>query len=405
MSKEQPVLSETGTAGRPLKVFVSYAHDSPRHKDDVRALAGVLEQCGMSVTLDQWSSPGRQDWSSWATGGMSEADYVVVVASPDYKRAGDGLGASPVNRGVQSEAALLRDLLHSDRATWLPRLLPVVLPGHSVAEIPLFLQPYTADHYVIEEISTAGVEDLLRAITRQPAYVRPARGPVPVLPPRSTSTGTGPWAPLSRPAAVSWRGELVGTGHLHAPALEVAVVPVGELNRIRVTVLEALARRLATEGRANGLFDVAEQLAIGSSDQAAWAWAADQSRRPVGIAVLRSGQRLTWSGLPKATLGRVLIRADVVSRIADSLRVLMSLDLPEPVRVAPAVALEPLSMTRIGTRQDLTASSAPLHMTQPPHLRLPTEEEFTPAQLRAEAEDVAQELTSRLFATFRRECR
>lgn len=68
----------------------------------------------------------------------------------------------------------------------------------------------------------------------------------------------------------------------------------------------------------------------------------------------------------------------------------MSLDLPEPVRVAPAVALEPLSMTRIGTRQDLTASSAPLHMTQPPHLRLPTEEEFTPAQLRAEAEDVAQ---------------
>ncbi len=63
--------------------------------------------------------------------------------------------------------------------------MPVVLPGRSVAEIPSFLQPNTADHYIIKDFTVAGAEDLLRHLTRQPPYQRPDPGQAPVLPVRS----------------------------------------------------------------------------------------------------------------------------------------------------------------------------------------------------------------------------
>jgi hypothetical protein len=69
--------------------------------------------------------------------------------------------------------------LHSDRAEWLPRLLPVVLPNGSVRDIPLFLQPQIADHYLVREFTVAGAENLLRAIFRRPAYWRSERGAEP----------------------------------------------------------------------------------------------------------------------------------------------------------------------------------------------------------------------------------
>jgi hypothetical protein len=144
-------------------VFASYAHDSAAHKEHVLTLAKLLIASGVAVTLDQLAKR-RRDWSSWATKEMTSADYILVVASPEYRRAGDGHGPPALNRGVQYETAVLRDLLHSDRETWLPRLLPVVLPGHEISEIPLFLQPHTADHYLIDELTTYGIRELLEVI-------------------------------------------------------------------------------------------------------------------------------------------------------------------------------------------------------------------------------------------------
>ncbi|MEV6824026.1 toll/interleukin-1 receptor domain-containing protein [Amycolatopsis sp. NPDC051102] len=167
------------------EVFLSYAHDDPGHKETVRTLAELLVRNGIDADMDQWAGPGRQDWQAWATGLITKADFVLIIASPAYRRAGDGLAKTGDNRGVQAESATIRDLLHQDRRTWTARLLPVVLPGHEIDEIPLFLQPYCADRYHVTELSDAGIEELLRALTGQPRYVRPELGAVPHLPPRS----------------------------------------------------------------------------------------------------------------------------------------------------------------------------------------------------------------------------
>ncbi len=193
-------------------VFVTYAHDDEPHKTAVLTLSELLVRNGIDVGLDLWSDEVRRDWGAWATERITTAGFVLVVASPGYRRAGDGLANPTGRRGVQAEAALIRDLLHRDRRTWTPKLLPVVLPGHDIEDVPLFLQPSCADHYVITELTDAGVEDLLRTITGQPRRVRPPLGDVPVLPPGDQPTRRGnssrtPCRKSSRASAVSarWR--------------------------------------------------------------------------------------------------------------------------------------------------------------------------------------------------------
>lgn len=164
-------------------VFVSYSHDTAKHMTAVLAFAELLAGNGIQVEIDQWAGVERRDWGAWATRHIAEADFVIVVASHDYRRVGDGFVATAQNRGTQSEAAIIRDRLHSDRATWVPKVLPVVLPGHTVDEIPLFLQPYLVDHYIVTELTDRGITDVLRVITGQPKRVRPVRGTLPALPP------------------------------------------------------------------------------------------------------------------------------------------------------------------------------------------------------------------------------
>jgi hypothetical protein len=196
-------------------VFVSYAHDDEAHRRAVLAPADLLERNGLEVVLDQWAEGDRKDWGAWADEHIRSADFVLVIASPDYRRVGDGTVRTTDNRGVQSEAALIRELLHDHREAWLPKMLPVVLPGRSVDEIPTFLQPRSADHYEVPALDQNGVEHLLRTITGQPNRVPPPRGQVPHLPPRPLETSIAPqggeprWAVIAEPAAVQWREGLL----------------------------------------------------------------------------------------------------------------------------------------------------------------------------------------------------
>jgi hypothetical protein len=180
-------------SGQHPKVFISYTHDSDQHCQQVRGFATLLVDSGIDVELDQWATGPRQDWQAWATRGMTESDYVVVIASEGYRRMGDGNGPGDLNLGGQSEAALLRDLLQGSRRTWTSKILPVVLPGQGIEGIPLFLQPHAADRYPVDSLTRESAEDLLRTITRQPRHLRPPLGKPLVLPPKS--------GPGARPSA------------------------------------------------------------------------------------------------------------------------------------------------------------------------------------------------------------
>jgi hypothetical protein len=177
------------SAERSVRVFIAYAHDDEHHVESVRAFAEFLALCGLDVRLDQWALEERRDWYQWAGEQLRLADYVIIVASPMCRRVADGEVEKTRHLGLQSEMGQIRELLHSDRAAWTRKLLPVVLPGGSVSGIPLFLQPWTADHYQVKELTVPGAEDLIRVVTRQAPYQRHAASPLLVLPPRLTAQG------------------------------------------------------------------------------------------------------------------------------------------------------------------------------------------------------------------------
>src|SRR5437899_1278633 len=157
-------------------VFVSYAHDDADHRRMVLELAQFLTRKGIWVDLDVWSTEKRRDWAAWASARMSKADYVLVIASARYRLAGTGDSAENAHRGARYEAGILRELLYGDPRTWRRRVLPVVLPGHALSELPVFLQPHTNSHFIIPSIDDAGIDELFRVITGQPRDRRPPLG-------------------------------------------------------------------------------------------------------------------------------------------------------------------------------------------------------------------------------------
>lgn len=185
-----------------LTAFVCYAHDSPEHKHAVLQLAELLVHNGMTVTVDQLVDARRRDWGQWAIDHISAADFVLIVASPDLKAAADACPRTRRNLSVRSELSVIRDLLHRDREIWIAKLLPVLLPGGELADIPLFLQPHSADHYWVRDFTVAGAEDLLRTLTGQARRVPPCRGTVPLLPPLPSALAEPTTSPLAPPTHV-----------------------------------------------------------------------------------------------------------------------------------------------------------------------------------------------------------
>jgi hypothetical protein len=289
-------------------VFVSYVQESRQHQHDVLAFASFLRGQGVDAVLDVWSADARHDWYAWAIREMTGAEYVIVVASPMYGTVGDGSGPADRYRGVQSEATLLRDLLHGDRATWMPRILPVLLPGHGIESIPLFLSPHTHSHFRVEAYTVVGAEALLRVIHGRPGHVPPPVLPPPELPSRSV------------PVPVVWRaGMPVETGR-RPGAVEVHLVP-GE----RMGPYSAQDVRRALSDVASRISGDVGNVRLDPSESAAWVTSND-----TGLIVLREGQRSAEFALPASG-------ADgLVAALADHIQLLTEVGLPCPAAWIPA---------------------------------------------------------------------
>lgn len=163
---------------KPPRVFISYAHDNPDHRALVIRFATVLRtELGIDAQLDSWYEHSRRDWSQWAIQQLADADFVMAIASPAFRERIDGQGDPSVGRGARFEGSILRDLLTKDQPTWVRRILPVVLPGNAIADIPQALSPYSATHYVISDFTADGLRELSTALVGDGSPIQPELGP------------------------------------------------------------------------------------------------------------------------------------------------------------------------------------------------------------------------------------
>ena len=190
----------------PPRVLISYAHASPAHVEAVRELWVLLRSQGIDAKLDLPAAEQRQDWAVWMMAEVQAADYVLVVASPEYRDRAEGSAAPDEGRGVQFEARLIRDEFYRDQEAGTRRFLPVLLDGFSTADIPIFLGRETATHYSVSEMTPAGVQRLVRLLTDQPWEIEPQLGDRPDLSPRGPIT---PWDPTGLAAPPILAHEIV----------------------------------------------------------------------------------------------------------------------------------------------------------------------------------------------------
>ena len=59
------------------KVFISYSHDSPEHKQWVLELGTKLRHNGVDVTLDQWDLTPGDDFARFMEFGVRDFDRVL----------------------------------------------------------------------------------------------------------------------------------------------------------------------------------------------------------------------------------------------------------------------------------------------------------------------------------------
>jgi hypothetical protein len=164
-----PVDAPGEARGARPRVFVSYAHESGAHTAAVTEFCAFLAARGLDVRFDRQGLYERRNWDRWINTQIRRADYVIVIASPAYRAAGDGTLAKGERLGVQFEYDRLVDLLHRSGEEWTRKILPVVLPGRSPEEIPLSFLPGIADHYLVTGITEEGTARLLRVLLHRAA--------------------------------------------------------------------------------------------------------------------------------------------------------------------------------------------------------------------------------------------
>ncbi|MBT2208732.1 SEFIR domain-containing protein [Actinomadura sp. NEAU-AAG7] len=157
------------------RVFISYAHDTPWHEQNAIKFADLLAEVGVDVHMDKLADPARQNWWIWGEGEIKSGDFTTVVASPLCKAVAEGRVSSDRNRGIRAELDLIRELLSQNQDHWIPKILPVVLPGEKVENLPDFLQPRNCDHYQLHEFTEEEITGLLRAMGRTDSGEWPSR--------------------------------------------------------------------------------------------------------------------------------------------------------------------------------------------------------------------------------------
>ncbi len=166
------------------RVFISYSHDSPEHKQWVGKLAVRLRDNGVDVILDQWELEYGDDLPKFMERSVREADRVLMICTETYvKKADEGTG------GVGYEAMVVTGELVRQLET--RKFIPVMRSGdRKPTSVSTRFHADLRDRPGYEE----QFEELLKRLHKVVSLPKPPLGPNPfaggatVLPAADTKT-------------------------------------------------------------------------------------------------------------------------------------------------------------------------------------------------------------------------
>lgn len=164
------------------RVFISYSHDSPDHKNWVLQLATDLRNRGVDATLDQWDLAPGQDVSAFMQSSVTGSDRVLLICSDEYVRkaeAGSG--------GVGFERLIVTVELIQNIDT--KKFIPLIRNNRGPRKTPIFLGPRLYIDFNLDSEYSSRLDELLRelhGVSGKPSLgVSPFSGTAPSPPPRA----------------------------------------------------------------------------------------------------------------------------------------------------------------------------------------------------------------------------
>jgi branched-chain amino acid transport system substrate-binding protein len=162
---------------------VSWAHSDDAWRDTIARFVVALRQLGIDADVDLFHAhEDAVDWSTYGPNAIEQNDFVLLAASAAYKQRWEEFRTNRTGAGAAREANVLKALFDRDQTTFFKKVIVVVLPGARDADIPNELAA-GLPRFVIPEIDKRHLEDLLRRLTGQPAFVPVPLAQVPILPP------------------------------------------------------------------------------------------------------------------------------------------------------------------------------------------------------------------------------
>lgn len=114
------------------RVFISYSHDSPSHKEWVLKFASNLMKNGVDVILDRWDLSLGDDMAKFMETSITKSDRVLMICSELYvKKVDSGHG------GVGYEAMIVTGELVQNLGS--SKFIPVIRQNKNQILLPKFL--------------------------------------------------------------------------------------------------------------------------------------------------------------------------------------------------------------------------------------------------------------------------
>jgi hypothetical protein len=113
------------------KVFISYSHDSPEHRQRVLALSERLRTDGIDAQLDQYvAGTPKAGWPRWMLNQLDWANFVLLVCTETYYKRFRGHEAPDKGKGVDWEGNLITSEIYSAKSK-ATKFAPVLFDGQT----------------------------------------------------------------------------------------------------------------------------------------------------------------------------------------------------------------------------------------------------------------------------------
>ena len=151
------------------KVFISYSHDSPEHKQWVSELGAKLRHNGVDAILDQWDLGPGDDVTRFMEHGIRNSDRVLVICTANYvSKANAGEG------GVGYERMIVTAQLVQDLGT--NKFIPIIRQASGQEKMPTCLGTRFYIDFTDESQFDEEFDKLLHELHQVPVVEKPPLG-------------------------------------------------------------------------------------------------------------------------------------------------------------------------------------------------------------------------------------